>query len=82
MMDPQLHKVLAKAANTIRGLSFEAVQKANSGHPGLPMGCAEIGAYLYGVLMKHDQQILLGLIETDLSSLPVMVLCSFILFYI
>jgi transketolase len=54
MMDPQLNKVLAKAANTIRALSFEAVQKANSGHPGLPMGCAEIGAYLYGVLMHHD----------------------------
>ena len=53
-MDPQVHKVLTKAANTVRALSFEAVQKANSGHPGLPMGCAEIGAYLYGVAMHHD----------------------------
>ena len=39
--------LLAKIANTIRGLSMDAVQKANSGHPGLPMGCAEIGAYLW-----------------------------------
>lgn len=53
-MDPQMQQILSKSANTIRGLSFEAVQKANSGHPGLPMGCAEIGAYLYGVFMKHD----------------------------
>ncbi len=39
---------------TIRELSMEAVQKANSGHPGLPMGCAEFGAYLYGVLLRHN----------------------------
>ncbi|MDF2550650.1 MAG: tkt [Chlamydiales bacterium] len=44
---------LALIANTIRVLSIEGVQKANSGHPGLPMGCAEIGAYLYGHLLKH-----------------------------
>lgn len=53
-MDQELKKVLNKTANTIRALSFEAVQKANSGHPGLPMGCAEIGAYLYGVFLNHD----------------------------
>ena len=33
---------------------MEAVQKANSGHPGLPMGCAEFGAFLYGVLLRHN----------------------------
>lgn len=33
---------------------MEAVQKANSGHPGMPMGCAEFGAYLYGILLKHN----------------------------
>ena len=55
-MDEELKKVLQKTANTIRQLSFEAVQKANSGHPGLPMGCAELGAYLYGHLLKHNPQ--------------------------
>lgn len=53
-MDAELKKNLGKIASTIRGLSMEAVQKANSGHPGLPMGCAEFGAYLYGVLLRHN----------------------------
>ncbi len=45
---------LKAAALTIRSLSMDAIQKANSGHPGLPMGCAELGAVLYGEIMKHD----------------------------
>ncbi|HSW86624.1 MAG TPA: transketolase [Rhabdochlamydiaceae bacterium] len=53
-MDPELKKQLGKIANTIRQLSIDAVQKANSGHPGLPMGCAEFGAYLYGCLLRHN----------------------------
>jgi transketolase len=53
-LDGDLKQILAKAANTIRVLSMDAVQKADSGHPGLPMGCAEIGAYLYGVLLRHN----------------------------
>jgi len=53
-LDPELKAVLEKTANTIRGLSMDAVQKAESGHPGLPMGCAELGAYLYGVLLCHN----------------------------
>lgn len=53
-MDEDTKKLLHKAANTVRALSFEAVQKANSGHPGLPMGCAEIGVFLYGVFLRHD----------------------------
>lgn len=44
--------MLAKVANTVRALSMDAVQRANSGHPGLPMGCAELGAYLYGVALR------------------------------
>jgi transketolase len=47
-------EILAKTANTIRILSMDGVQKANSGHPGLPLGCAEIGAYLYGHVLKHN----------------------------
>lgn len=53
-LDPDLKQTLAKVANTIRVLSMEAVQKADSGHPGLPMGCAEIGAYLYGHILRHN----------------------------
>jgi len=53
-LDLETKKVLGKIANTIRALSIDAVQKANSGHPGLPMGCAEIGAYLYGCALRHN----------------------------
>jgi transketolase len=53
-MEEELKKQLGKIANTIRELSMEAVEKANSGHPGLPMGCAEFGAYLYGCLLRHN----------------------------
>jgi transketolase len=53
-MDEEAKKILTKIANTIRQLSIEAVQKANSGHPGLPLGCAEIGAYLYGTFLRHN----------------------------
>lgn len=55
-MDVDLKKQLGKIANTIRELSMEAVQKANSGHPGLPMGCAEFGAYLYGCVLKINSK--------------------------
>jgi transketolase len=53
-LDPELKQILPKIANTIRGLAMDAVQKADSGHPGLPMGCAEIGAYLYGTALHHN----------------------------
>jgi transketolase len=51
-LDPEIKKILGKTAHTIRILAMDAVQKANSGHPGLPMGCAEIGAYLYGCALR------------------------------
>lgn len=53
-LDPDLKQMMAKIANTIRGLSMDAVQKADSGHPGLPMGCAELGAYLYGYYLRQN----------------------------
>jgi transketolase len=40
--------------NTIRFLAVDAVQKANSGHPGMPMGCAPIAYSLYSKIMKHN----------------------------
>lgn len=45
---------LEKIALSVRSLTIDAIQKANSGHPGLPMGAAELAAYLYGVEMKYD----------------------------
>ncbi len=42
--------------NTIRFLAVDAVQKANAGHPGLPMGCAPIAYLLYKNEMKHNPQ--------------------------
>lgn len=42
------------AVNTIRFLAIEGVEKANSGHPGMPMGCAPIAYRLYTKWMKHD----------------------------
>ena len=43
-----------KLANAIRVLSFDAVQKANSGHPGAPMGMADIAEVLWRKFLKHN----------------------------
>ena len=41
-------------ANAIRILSMDAVQKANSGHPGAPMGMAEIATVLWRDFLRHN----------------------------
>ncbi|MCM0608663.1 MAG: transketolase [Ideonella sp. WA131b] len=41
-------------ANAVRALAMDAVQQANSGHPGAPMGMAEIAVALWGRHLKHD----------------------------
>lgn len=46
--------LLAKAANQARGLAIDAVHACSSGHLGLPLGCAEIGALLYGHALNHN----------------------------
>jgi transketolase len=44
--------ILSKAANQARGLAMDAVHKCNSGHLGLPLGSAEIGAVLFGEVLQ------------------------------
>jgi transketolase len=48
--------LLAKAANQARGLAIDAVHACSSGHLGLPLGCAEIGAVLYGHALNHNPE--------------------------
>ncbi|MHB1109946.1 MAG: transketolase [Devosia sp.] len=43
-------------ANAVRSLAMDAVEKANSGHPGLPMGVADIATVLFTKVMKFDPQ--------------------------
>lgn len=47
-------KAITAAATSIRSLSMDAIQKANSGHPGTPLGAAELAAVLYGEILKHN----------------------------
>jgi transketolase len=47
-------KALSTAANEARGLAMDAVHACNSGHLGLPLGCAEIGAVLFGESMTFN----------------------------
>ena len=42
------------AADTVRVLSIDAVQKANSGHPGLPMGAADLAVVLWTKFLSID----------------------------
>ena len=48
------HSRLAPMANAIRALSMDAVQAANSGHPGMPMGMADVATVLYSKFLKFD----------------------------
>lgn len=47
-------EILNKAANEARGLAIDAVNACSSGHLGLPLGCAEIGAVLFGEALTFD----------------------------
>src|SRR5580704_16119220 len=46
-------EILARAATEARGLAMDAVQAANSGHLGLPLGDAEVGAVLFGHALRY-----------------------------
>jgi transketolase len=47
-------KALTTAANESRGLAMDAIHACNSGHLGLPLGCAEIGSVLFGEAMTYN----------------------------
>src|SRR5437762_14213793 len=49
-------EALSRAATEARGLCMDAVQASQSGHLGLPLGCAEMGAVLYGHALKHNPE--------------------------
>lgn len=46
--------MIKTVANTIRGLAADTVEKAKSGHPGMPLSSADIAAVLYSEVLKHD----------------------------
>lgn len=50
------NQTLRKIANTIRGLAIDGVEAANSGHPGMPMGMADVAAVLWSEFLKHNPQ--------------------------
>ena len=54
MIDPKLNEIDQLAVNTIRTLSIDAVQQANSGHPGAPMGAGLMAYVLWDRVMKHN----------------------------
>ncbi len=47
-------QTLTLLAHTIRGLAIDGVQQANSGHPGMPMGMADVAAVLWGEWLRHN----------------------------
>lgn len=57
MVRPMNTTLLAQAANEARGLAMDAIHTCNSGHLGLPLGCAEIGAVLYGESMRYCPEV-------------------------
>ena len=66
------HKMLA---NAIRALSMDGVQQANSGHPGAPMGMADIAEVLWRGHMDHNPQDPKWLIATVLYYQTATALC-------
>jgi transketolase len=52
--DSKQHELDQLSINALRFLAVDAVEKAKSGHPGAPLGCAPIAYLLYHKVMKHD----------------------------
>lgn len=69
------------AIDTIRALSIDAIEKANSGHPGLPMGAAPMAYTLWTRHLNFNPQSKDFLIEIDLFYQQVMVRLYCIAYY-
>src|SRR6202020_395595 len=54
VMSDQQHELDQLSINALRFLALDAIEKAKSGHPGAPLGCAPIAYLLYHKFMKHD----------------------------
>ena len=53
-MEHEEKNILQKIAHTVRALAADAIEKQKSGHPGLPLGAAELGTFIYAQAMKHN----------------------------
>ncbi len=53
-MTASLNNIDQLSINTVRFLAVDGVQKANSGHPGMPMACSPIAYLLYSKIMRHN----------------------------
>ena len=51
-----MNKKLDAVALSIRSLAIDAIEKAHSGHPGLPLGAAELAAVLYAHILRHNPE--------------------------
>jgi transketolase len=54
MLQPEALVSRRMLANAVRALAMDAVEKANSGHPGMPMGMADVATVLFGRFLKFD----------------------------
>jgi transketolase len=54
MLQPETLVSRRMLANAVRALAMDAVEKANSGHPGMPMGMADVATVLFGRFLKFD----------------------------
>lgn len=71
-----------KLANAIRFLSIDAVQQANSGHPGAPMGMADIAEVLWRDYLQHNPRTRIGPTVTALYCQTDMPQCCSIVCFI
>ena len=74
-MSSDLSTTLNPVANSIRGLAMDGVQQANSGHPGMPLGMADVASLLWARYLKFDPQRPSWQIVTALFCPPGMAAC-------